>query len=59
MTEAPQGSGTVDVNGAAARLAMPADKISIVAYASLDEEDASIFRPRIVPADREDPILQV
>ncbi|WP_377827989.1 aspartate 1-decarboxylase [Bradyrhizobium lupini] len=59
VTEAPQGSGTVDVNGAAARLAMPGDKINIVAYASFDEEDARIFRPRIVLVDRENRILPV
>lgn len=59
MTEAPQGSGTVDVNGAAARLAMPGDKISIVAYASLDEADARIFRPRIVLVDRQNRIVPV
>lgn len=32
LVEAPRGSGTIDLNGAAARLALPADKISILAY---------------------------
>lgn len=58
-TEAPQGSGTVDVNGAAARLAMPGDRISIVAYASVDEAEARIFRPRIVLVDRQNRIVPI
>ncbi|MCK1339121.1 aspartate 1-decarboxylase [Bradyrhizobium sp. 38] len=59
VTEAPQGSGTVDVNGAAARLAMPGDRISIVAYASVDEGEARIFRPRIVLVDRQNRIVPI
>ncbi|MCK1403701.1 aspartate 1-decarboxylase [Bradyrhizobium sp. 4] len=59
VTEAPQGSGTVDVNGAAVRLAMPGDRISIVACASVDEGEARIFRPRIVLVDRQNRIVPI
>ncbi|WFU80482.1 aspartate 1-decarboxylase [Bradyrhizobium sp. CIAT3101] len=59
VTEAPSGSGTVDLNGAAARLALPGDKISIFAYVLLDEAEAKTFRPRIVLVDRENRILPV
>ncbi len=58
VTEAPRASGTIDLNGAAARLAMTGDKITIVAYASFDEAEAKIFRPRVVLVDRENRILR-
>jgi aspartate 1-decarboxylase len=57
VIEAPPESGIIDLNGAAARLAMPGDKIIIVAYASFDEVEAKIFKPRIVLVDRENRIL--
>ncbi|MHB0790548.1 aspartate 1-decarboxylase [Bradyrhizobium sp. 5.13L] len=54
--EAPRGSGIIGLNGAAARLAMPGDKVIIVAYASFDEGEARSFRPRVVLVDRENRI---
>lgn len=57
VIEAPRGSGMIGLNGAAARLAMPGDKVIIVAYASFDEEEAKTFRPRVVRVDRENRIL--
>lgn len=54
---APRGSCIIGLNGAAARLAMPGDKVIIVAYASLDEAEAKSFRPRVVLVDRENRIL--
>ncbi|MCP3460731.1 aspartate 1-decarboxylase [Bradyrhizobium sp. CCGUVB23] len=59
VIEAPQGSGIIGLNGAAARLAMPGDKIIIVAYASFDEAEAKTFRPRVVLVDRENRISPV
>lgn len=58
VIEAPNGSGIIGLNGAAARLAMPGDKIIIVAYACFDEAEAKTFRPRVVRVDRENRILQ-
>lgn len=43
-----RGSGTICLNGAAARLAHPGDVIIIMAYAMMEREEALIFRPRIV-----------
>ncbi|MCK1272920.1 aspartate 1-decarboxylase [Bradyrhizobium sp. 49] len=57
--EAPRGSGTIDVNGAAARLALPGDRIIVDAYASLEEAEAKTFRPRVVVVDRQNRILPV
>ncbi|MCC8955294.1 aspartate 1-decarboxylase [Bradyrhizobium sp. Pear77] len=57
VIEAPEGSGTIGLNGAAARLAMTGDKVIIVAYASFDEMEANAFKPRIVLVDAENRIL--
>ncbi|SFQ22718.1 L-aspartate 1-decarboxylase [Bradyrhizobium sp. Ghvi] len=57
VVEAPPSSGTISLNGAAARLAMPGDKIIIVAYASFDEAEAKMFTPRVVRVDRDNRIL--
>ena len=51
VIEAPAGSGTIGLNGAAARLAMLGDKVIIVAYANFDEPEARNFQPRVVMVD--------
>ena len=51
VIEAPAGSGTIGLNGAAARLAMAGDKVIIVAYAIFDEQEARDFTPRVVLVD--------
>ena len=43
-----RGSGTICLNGAAARLAHPGDIIIIISYALMDREEAKAFRPTIV-----------
>ncbi len=48
---APAGSGAIGLNGAAARLAMPGDKVIIVAYAQMTEAEAQNFTPRVVLVD--------
>jgi aspartate 1-decarboxylase len=48
---APPGSGTVGVNGAAARLAQKGDLVIIVAYARMEEAQAKSFQPRVVIVD--------
>lgn len=48
VIEAPKDSGTVGLNGAAARLAMVGDKIIVVAYANLDNDEVRGFQPRVV-----------
>lgn len=51
VIEAPAGSGTIGLNGAAARLALVGDKLIIVAYANFDRDEADKFRPRVVVVD--------
>lgn len=53
VIEAPKGSGTIGLNGAAARLAMKGDKVIIVAYAGFDEAEARAFKPRVVLVDEQ------
>ena len=48
---APAGSGTIGVNGAAARLAQKGDLIIIVAYARMDEAEAKSHQPRVLLVD--------
>src|SRR5258708_3071226 len=57
VIEAPQGSGMIGLNGAAASLAITADNVIIVAYASFEEAEAKVFRPRVVLVDRQNRIL--
>lgn len=46
-----RGSGTICLNGAAARKVQPGDVIIILAYALLDAEEAKSFKPTIVFPD--------
>ena len=45
---APAGSGTIGINGAAARLAQKGDLVIIVAYARMEEAEAKSFSPRVL-----------
>lgn len=47
----PAGSGTVCLNGGAARWAVVGDELIIISYAVVDEEEISRIRPRIVFVD--------
>ena len=44
-------SGTICLNGAAARLALPGDLIIIIAYGLFDESDLKGWQPRVVHVD--------
>lgn len=46
-----RGSGTICLNGAAARLVHPGDIIIIMAFALFEKEEAKTFRPTIVLLD--------
>ena len=45
------GSGTVQLNGAAARLVAPGDVVIIIAYAQVPEAQARTWDPRVVLVD--------
>ncbi|MGC6472282.1 MAG: aspartate 1-decarboxylase [Parvibaculales bacterium] len=46
--EAPRGSATIGINGAAARLAQVDDLVIIVAYASMSDAEAENHTPRVI-----------
>lgn len=46
--EGPADSGVICLNGAAARLVQPGDKVIIIAYAQMDSEAAKSFKPSVV-----------
>ena len=48
---APAGSGTIGINGAAARRAQKGDLVIIVAYARMKEAEARSFQPRVLLVD--------
>ena len=50
---APRGSGTVLLNGPAARLGAKGDRVIILAYCTVDDADAARHRPTIVLVDRQ------
>lgn len=43
-----RGSGSVCLNGAAARRVLPGDTIIIISYALMDFEEAKTFSPRVI-----------
>ena len=49
--EAPRGSRTFGVNGAAARLVQKGDKIIVVTYCQLDAAEARNYNPNVVLLD--------
>lgn len=48
VIEAPAGSGTVLLNGPAARLGQKGDKVVLLTYCLLPEKQARTFKPNIV-----------
>jgi len=54
---APRGSKTFGVNGAAARLAQPGDRIIVVAYAGMDVQVAQQFTPTVLLLDENNDVL--
>ena len=49
--EGERGSGTLCLNGAAARLVQPGDKVIVISYADYDEAELEGFAPRVVHVD--------
>jgi aspartate 1-decarboxylase len=48
VISAPAGSGRIGLNGAAARLGVPGDRVIVMAWATLEASELPGFRPRIV-----------
>ena len=54
--EAPRGSKVIGVNGAAARLVQKNDKVIIVTYGQLPQEEARQWNPNVVLLDDQNAI---
>ena len=57
--EGKAGSGTICVNGAAARLVQPGDPVIIISYAQMTPEEARSHHPVIVLLNRDNYIREV
>jgi aspartate 1-decarboxylase len=51
LIEGERASGQVVINGAAARLVAPGDKVIIVAYGEMEDAEARSHTPRVVLVD--------
>jgi aspartate 1-decarboxylase len=52
VIEGERGSGDICLNGAAARLVSPGDRVIIISYAEYDREELDGYAPTIVHVDR-------
>ena len=50
-------SGDVIVNGAAARLVQPGDRVIVISYAAYDEAEMAAYEPRIVHVDERNRVI--
>lgn len=55
----PRGSGVICLNGAAARLAHEGDRIIIISYAVVDNQEAAVFKPRVIFVDDKNGISEI
>ncbi len=58
VIEGTRGSGTICLNGAAARLVQPGDSVIIITYAVMSNEECMTFRPKMVFVDAENKIVE-
>ncbi|WZL74382.1 aspartate 1-decarboxylase [Clostridiaceae bacterium 35-E11] len=59
VIEGKKDSGTICLNGAAARLVQPGDKVIIIAYGLVDEEEAKNLRPKILILDEKNKVIEL
>ncbi len=57
VIEGERGSRSVCLNGAAARLVAPGDKVIIISYADYEDEDLEGYAPRIVHVDTDNGLV--
>ena len=53
VIEAPAGSGTMLLNGPAARMAVRGDQVVVISYSALTDEEARGWRPIVVFVDEQ------
>ena len=58
VIRAERNSGTISINGAAAKKASVNDRIIICAYANMTEEEAEYFEPKLVYLDQDNKVVR-
>ncbi|MBD1906229.1 aspartate 1-decarboxylase [Trichocoleus sp. FACHB-832] len=56
---APENSGAVELNGAAARLGIKGDRLIIMTYAQFSPEELKTYHPTVVLVDGENRLVEV
>ena len=59
VIEGPPGSGVVCLNGAAARLVSEGDKVIVISYAQMSDEEARAHRPTVVFVDEDNKVMSI
>ena len=59
VIEGIEGSREVSVNGAAARLVQPGDRVIVVSYGVYSEQEVAFQEPRVVHVDDQNRVLRV
>ncbi len=57
LIEAPAGSGTIMLNGPAARRGYPGDTVVLITYAAMTEEEARAHKPTVVHVDEKNRMI--
>ena len=58
VIEGDRGSGTIQLNGAAARMGAVGDPVIVMSYADYDEAELETFAPRVVFVDERNRVLK-
>jgi aspartate 1-decarboxylase len=58
VIEGERGSGTIQLNGAAARLGAVGDHVIVISYAEYDEDELEGFEPKLVFVDERNRIAK-
>ncbi|MFD7528658.1 aspartate 1-decarboxylase [Streptomyces sp. NPDC059849] len=59
VIEGPAGSGVIGINGAAARLISPGDRVIVIAYAAMTNAEVASFVPHVVFVDEHNAIADL
>jgi aspartate 1-decarboxylase len=54
-----RGTGVVYISGAAARLVRAGDIVTVVSYATIDDDEARTLRPRVVHVDNSNHVVEI
>ncbi|HEX6808482.1 MAG TPA: aspartate 1-decarboxylase [Gemmatimonadaceae bacterium] len=58
VIEGERGSGTIQLNGAAARMGAVGDPVIVMSYADYDESELGAFAPRVVFVDERNRVVK-